>query len=352
MTSIPTITLRQDYQIPRVIRGGWQLSGDHGAVDRQRAIDDIVGFYDAGLTCFDCADIYTGVEEIYGAGLQNLANARGADAADKVKIHTKYVPDRSTLASVSRSDTRAIITRSLQRLGRERLDLVQFHWWDYAVSGMMDVVGYLADLQAEGLIDQIGVTNFDHHHVIQIANQVDLVSAQVQYSVLDQRPARDFSTAAAAHNVHLICYGVLAGGFLTDAWLGRPDPGFDFENRSLVKYRLIIEEFGGWARFQELLQIMRSIANRHDTDIAAVAARLMLENPKTGALIVGARYARHLPRLLNMFTFSLSDEDHRQIADVQRQAPGPSGDVYALERDADGIHGRIMKYDLNAGEHA
>jgi aryl-alcohol dehydrogenase-like predicted oxidoreductase len=349
MKPVPPLTMRPGYTIPRLIRGGWQLSGDHGAVDRTRAIEDVVAFVDAGIACFDCADIYTGVEELYGEALQKLANVRGQQVADSVRIHTKYVPDRASLGHLSAADTRRIITRSLGRLRRERLDLVQFHWWDYDAPGLEDTVGHLTDLKNEGLITHIGITNFGRAKMEAIAGAVDLVSAQIQFSLMDRRAALGFAESAKGRNVHLICYGVLAGGFLTDAWLGQPDPGFQFENRSLIKYRLIIDEFGGWDAFQTLLQTLRTVANRHDGDIAAVAVRAMLEDPDAAALIVGARYARHLPRLKKALEFTLTDEDHQQISAIQAGAPGPTGDVYALERDATGPHGSIMKYNLNDG---
>ena len=347
MTGVPGISLRPDYRIPRLIRGGWQLSGDHGAVDRARAVDDVVDFVDAGITAFDCADIYTGVEEIYGDALRRVADLRGTESAARIRIHTKYVPDRDRLGTLTHEDTRQIIARSLTRLGREQLDLVQFHWWDYAVAGMEDTVGHLADLQQEGLIAHIGITNFGCAQMEAIAGMVDLVSAQVQFSLLDRRPATGFAPAARNKSVHLICYGVLAGGFLTDAWLGQTDPGHYFENRSLIKYRLVIDEFGGWDAFQALLRVLEAIASRHDVDIAAVAVRAMLDDPDASALIIGARYGRHLPRLLRATTFSLTNADRAEIATVQSRSPGPVGDVYALERDATGPHGRIMKYNLN-----
>jgi len=349
MAGVPTVTLRPDYEVSRLIRGGWQLAGDHGPVDTARAVTDMVAFHDAGITTFDCADIYTGVEEIYGAGLRAIANARGAEAARSVRIHTKYVPDFESLATLTRADVERIITRSLTRLGRERLDLAQFYWWDDGVPGMLDAVGHLADLQARGLIDRIGVTNFDHVQMARIAGRVDLVSTQVQFSLLDRRPSGEFARIARESGVHIICYGVLAGGFLTDAWAGQPDPGFTFENRSLIKYRLVIEEFGGWALFQDLLAALRAIADRHGADIAAVAVRAMLEDPDAAAVIVGARYARHLPRLLKALEFELSDADRADLAAIRARAQGPNGPVFALERDKDGTHGRIMKYNLNAG---
>ena len=144
----------------------------------------------------------------------------------------------------------------------------------------------------------------------------------------------------------VLAYGSLAGGFLTDRWLGASDPGFAFDNRSLVKYRLIIEEFGGWDLFQGLLRVLRGIADRRGADIAAVAARAMLDTPGVAAVILGARYADRLRDTLRVFSIVLDEEDRRAIRAVQARAGGPCGPVYGLERDRHGSHGRIMKYGL------
>jgi hypothetical protein len=143
------------------------------------------------------------------------------------------------------------------------------------------------------------------------------------------------------------CYGTLAGGFLTDAWLGKPDPGFQFENRSLIKYRLIIDEFGSWDLFQTLLQTLKAVGDRHGVSLAAIATRWVLDQPQVAGAIVGARYARHLPKTLEVFKVALDDADRAAIAAVIAQAKGPNGPVYGLEGDRTGRHGRIMKYNLN-----
>ena len=345
-----TVTLRPGYRISRLVKGGWQLAGDHGPVEPARAVADMAAFVDAGIVAFDCADIYTGVEEMIGSFLARLAARRGAAAAAGVRVHTKYVPDLESPGRIDRSSVARVIDRSLARLGRERLDLVQFHWWDLAVPGWAECAGHLAALQAKGKIDRIGVTNFDERRLAEItASGVDVVSAQVQYSLLDRRPEAGFLEWAGANGVAVLAYGALAGGFLTDRWLGEPDPGFSFANRSLVKYRLVIEEFGGWGLFQELLRALRGIADRRGADIAAVAVRAVLDAPGTAAVILGARYADRLPRTLRVFSIALDDADRAAIRAVQARARGPAGPVYALERDRDGPHGRIMKYGLQEG---
>ena len=349
--AVETVALRPGYRISRLVKGGWQLAGDHGPVARERAVADMIAFAEAGVRAFDCADIYAGVEEMIGEFLARLAAGRGgAAAAAAIKVHTKYVPDLADLGRIDRAAVARVIDRSLARLGRERLDLVQFHWWDYGAPGAAECAGHLAALQRAGKIDRIGVTNFDEPHLAELVDAgVDVVSAQVQYSLLDRRPAGGFTDWARRSGVAVLAYGALAGGFLTDRWLGAPDPGFAFANRSFVKYRLIVEEFGGWGRLQALLRTLRAVADRRGADVAAIAIRAMLETPGVAAVVLGARYADRLPDTLRAFSIRLDEDDRRAIRAVQAQAEGPSGPVYGLERDRAGPHGRIMKYGLQAG---
>jgi aryl-alcohol dehydrogenase-like predicted oxidoreductase len=340
--------LRPGYRISRVIRGGWQLAGGHGEVDRDAAIADLVASAEAGITTFDCADIYTGVEELIGAARRVYADRHGAAALQALKVHTKFVPDLATLHEVDRIYVRTIIERSLRRLGMERLDLVQFHWWDYGVPGCVDAALWLDELRKEGKIDLIGGTNFDTVHTEKIvAAGVPLASMQVQYSLLDARPEHGLLAAAKQHDVRLLIYGTVAGGFLGDRWLGEKEPQAPLENRSLTKYKLIVDDFGGWDLFQALLRVLRYIADRHGTDIATIASRYMLDLPQVGAVIVGARSRAHLAANLKIAEIKLTDIDRSEIGAILAQRKGPEGDTFELERDRTGRHGSIMKYNLS-----
>lgn len=346
--TVETTALAPDYEISRVIKGGWQLAGDHGAVDRAAAVADMAAFLDAGVTTFDCADIYVGVEEMIGAFIADLRAQRGAAAADRVRVHTKLVPDLSLLETISGAEIEAIVDRSLRRLQVERLDLLQFYWWDLALGAPTRALDALKRCQEAGKIAHLGVTNWDVAETAPFLDAgFDLVSTQVQYSLLDRRPAAGLAPWCAERGLGLLCYGTLAGGFLTEHWLGRADPGFAFENRSLVKYRLIIDEFGPWERFQALLARLKAIADRHGVSLSAVATRWVLDQPQVAAAIVGARYARHLPKTLEVFECALSAEDREAIDTLLADAPGVQGPVFGVERDRAGRHGQIMKYNLN-----
>jgi aryl-alcohol dehydrogenase-like predicted oxidoreductase len=348
VSQVETTDLRPGHRISRVVKGGWQLAGDHGSVNRAAAIADMRAFVDAGITTFDCADIYTGVEEMIGDFIANLRRRRGAEAAERVVVHTKLVPDLSRLPDLRPDEVEAIIDRSLRRLQVDRLHLVQFFWWDLSLGNAIESLEVLKDCQRKGKIASLGVTNWDSAQIARFVEAgYDIASAQVQYSVLDQRPANGLADWARARDMQFLCYGTLAGGFLTERWLGQPDPGFAFSNRSLVKYRLIIDEFGPWELFQELLRCLGRIGEKHGVSLSSVATRWVLDQPQVAAAIVGARYARHLLQTLQSFAFALDDADRADIAALQARANGPSGPVYGLEGDRNSRHGRIMKYNLN-----
>ena len=346
--TVETVRLAPDYAISRVVRGGWQLAGGHGPIDKERAIDALIAAFDAGLTTFDCADIYTGVEELHGALRSRLLATRGAEAAANLKVHTKLVPDLSLLPNLRPSDVEAIVDRSLRRLRVERLDLVQLHWWDYAVPGWLDAIGWLDRLSAKGKVRHVGGTNFDRIRVEAILNAgIRLLSMQVQYSLLDPRPEGAFADFCRSRGVALLCYGAAAGGFLSERWLGAAEPTAPLENRSLVKYKLIVDDFGGWGLLQDLLSALKAIADRRGADIASVASRAMLDRPEVAAVIVGARSSAHVAANAAATALRLDPQDHAEIAAVTSRRRGPCGEVYELERDRAGRHGAIMKYNLN-----
>lgn len=341
--------LRPGYSISRVIKGGWQLAGGHGSFDKKQAVADMLTFVDNGITTFDCADIYTGVEAMIGEAIKALSLREHFDRDEHIQIHTKLVPDLDKLTSVTHADVEAIIDRSLKRLNLERLHLVQFYWWDLSIGNPLESLEILKRLKQKGKIRYLGCTNWDQLSMQPFTeHSFDLVSAQVQYSLLDQRPKGDFTQWCEQRAISIFCYGVLAGGFLTEYWLGKKDPGFEFENRSLIKYRLIIEDFGGWDLFQQLLQVLHDIGREHRVALSAVATRYMLDQQGVASVIIGARTALHINDTLSAFKFNLTDENLVDIMSILANKQGPGGAVYELERDRNGPHGRIMKYNLNS----
>lgn len=358
--TIPRVDLRPDFSVPQVIKGNWQIADDHSSSVRDD--DDMyrhmVSFVDAGITAFDCGDVYYGVEERIGRFIERFRRERGVDAASKVAVHTKYIPaflQEDELRNHSRQTVVDTIDRSLARLKVERLDLVQLHWWNYAIDGNVQTALILKDLQQAGKIHHIGGTNYN---VVELAKMVDagvdIVANQVQYSLTDRRAQNGMEQYCAENDIHLLCYGSIGGGLISAKWLGIADPGRPtFENVSLDKYYRIIVDFGGWALFQELLRSLDAIGRKHGVAIAAVASRYVLDQRAVAAVIQGARHDRHLAQNLKLFDFALDADDRKAIDAVLARSTGPEGDCYDLDRieDRDAVENVATEYfDVEDGK--
>jgi aryl-alcohol dehydrogenase-like predicted oxidoreductase len=339
-------TLADGYELAPVIAGCWQLATGHRLANAPRTgsltpLERLQRCVERGIYTFDCADIYTGVEELLGDLRRRLPPAEAA----RLRIHTKFVPDLAALSSLSQHDVNVAIERSLRRLGVEQIDLVQYHWWDLQVPGWVEVAGWLGELVVEGKVGRLGVTNFDTKQLRTLLEAgIPVLTHQAQYSLLDRRPAGELAALCADHDLRILAYGTLAGGLLNERFRGAAPPAED-ENRSQTKYRLIIEELGGWELFQQLLETLHTVARRRGSTLSDVASAWVLEQPRVGAVIVGVG-TRAQPEPSGITTVQLEDEDRQALERVLSAQNELPGGVYELERDRQGVHGRIMKYDL------
>lgn len=337
--TVETLKLRPDFEVSRIAKGNWQLAKDHSdrKFDQERVNADMEAHVNAGITTFVCGDIYAGVEEKIGNFRDYYRNKYGAEAASKVKVLTTYVPfflEEERLRNHSKKDCEQVVDRSLKRLRQERLDLVQMHWWNYDIPGFLEMALALQELQKAGKIHHLGATNFDTVHMKAMFDAgIDIVSHTVQYSLLDRRPEHGMVELCKANNCHLICYGVLGGGLISEKWLGIPDPGGPYlENVSLDKYYRIVCDFGGWDLFQELMRTVKAIADKHGVTMANVATRYVLDREQAAIAIIGTRDARHVQTNLKPFEFKLDAEDYAQINAVLAKSIGPKGDCYEIDR--------------------
>jgi aryl-alcohol dehydrogenase-like predicted oxidoreductase len=331
--------LAGDYDFCRLINGGWQLSPGHsierpGTEGTLQAWSKLV---EAGFTTFDVADIYSGVEELAGRVAARFQPGR-------VQVHTKCVPDRSRLACLQAAEIEAMIDGSLRRIGVERIDLVQFHWWDFNVDGWVEALQTLDCLREAGKIRHLGVTNFDAARLETLLDAgLPIRTNQVQYSLLDRRPGGELTTTCRRRGIDLLAYGTLAGGLFSKRWIREPCPDPGTVNRSLLKYLLIMEDCGGWDAQQLRLETLSTIAEKHDVDSTTIAMRWVLECAGVAALIVGSAGAGYVEKNLRLFDFRLDSDDHLAL---EREAPGGlHGQVYQLERESE-RHASIMRYEL------
>ena len=321
--------LAPDLSISRVLTGLWQIADmerDGQQLDLVATAREMEPYIKAGLTTFDMADHYGSAEEIAGF----FTREHGSEA---VQTLTKWVPKPGPS---TREEVREAVELSLRRMQTERLDLLQFHAWNYADPSYLDTLFYLQELKDEGMILHLGLTNTDTAHLRMIVNSgIRITSNQVCFSLLDQRAqAHGMIDLCRKHGITLLAFGALAGGFLTERWLNQPEPAQDeLETWSEMKYRRFIREAGGWGNLQGLLRVVHAIAERHSVSMANVVCRYVLDQPAVGGIIIGARLglSEHRDDNMRIFEFVLDDADKAEIiaaVDRLRPIPGDCGDEY------------------------
>ena len=325
MTRLPRREIASGYSVARITTGLWQVADqerDGRPFELDAAAEALAAYIGDGFDTIDMADHYGSAEIIAGKAV--------GLAAHRPVLMTKWVPEPGPMTP---DVVRAAVEHSLERLGVDRIDLLQLHWWTYGHSGYLDAMAELTKLREEGLIGHIGLTNFDTAHLRLLLKQgFEIATNQVCFSLLDRRAAGAMSELCARHGVHILAFGTLAGGFLSERWLGAEDPE-RIGDWSKAKYRRYIDAAGGWQRFQALLRVLDWIAKRHEVSIANVACRWVLDHPAVASIIIGARLGEREHRQDNARTlsFELDEEDRRTLDAVLEDMtpiPGDCGDEY------------------------
>lgn len=324
---VERIRLADDLEISRALTGLWQIADmerDGTTVDADAASEEMRRYVDVGLTTFDMADHYGSSELISGRYEERWPGT--------AELMTKWVPKPGV---ASKADAREAVERALRRMKRESLPLLQFHAWSYADPGWLDCMYALKELQEEGLIRNLGVTNTDAAHLKMLLDSgFKIVSNQVCYSLLDQRAAGDLAKVCTEYDVKILAFGTIAGGFLTEKWLGVPEPAMDdLTTWSQMKYKRFIDTAGGWTKFQNLLAVMKRISDRLNVSMANVACRSILDTPAVGGVIVGARLGKshHVDDTLDLFRVDLDRQAHDELQEALSNLdpiPGDCGDEY------------------------
>jgi aryl-alcohol dehydrogenase-like predicted oxidoreductase/enamine deaminase RidA (YjgF/YER057c/UK114 family) len=310
-----------------VITGLWQvadLERDGAELDRSQAAAALVDYVGEGYTCFDMADHYGSAELIAAEAMRLLKQQKHPDR-DRVKYFTKWCPEP---LQCSYDAVRAGVSERLERLNTDCIDLLQLHWWSFDHPGYIDVFDHLSRLQQDGLIANLGVTNFDtdHLHVL-LSCGYHIASNQVCLSVLDRRALNEMSDVCVENDVNLLAYGTLAGGLLNERWLGHAQPA-DISDWSKMKYMRFIEAVGGWQVFQNVLATLNQIAVQHGVSIANVATRWVQQQAAVSGIIIGARLTESQHRDSNnaLKTLQLTDDNLSQIDQLSDQLQSIAGD--------------------------
>ncbi|OJF95564.1 aldo/keto reductase, partial [Pararhizobium antarcticum] len=328
MSKLPDrIALTKDLSISRMVCGLWQVADiekNGTVIDPEQGADALQAYARDGFDTFDMADHYGSAEVITGRLLSRY------DTGTRPVAFTKWCPEPGPMTA---DVVRRGVEERLTRLGVDTVDLLQFHWWSFEHPAWLDALHEMQKLREEGLIGALGLTNFDAGHLaLALADGIEIATNQVSFSLVDRRAAGPLSELCANSNVKLLAYGTLCGGFLSEKWLGQPEP-LNIPDWSRSKYKRFIDTAGGWEAFQGILRAAAGIAAKHGVSISNVASRWVLEHEAVAAMIIGARIGEneHRGDNLNVFSFALDEEDHAALTAAfagTKPIPGDCGDEY------------------------
>ena len=324
MSGIPSYQLTRSLQISRAITGLWQIADmerDGNTLDPKTTSEFMEPYVSRGFTTFDMADHYGSAEII--AGYFKHHSPHGSE----VQLLTKWVPKPGP---VTFDQVRKAVQERCTRLQTDQVDLLQYHSWNFSNPYWLDTLFHLQQLQDEGLIRAIGTTNFDTAHLrIASSSGIKIVSNQISYSLIDQRGGGAMADYCSENEIAILAYGTLCGGFLSQKWLGKPEPtSSELSNWSLMKYKRFIDAAGGWSKLQDLLNVLKEVSNETDRSISTIASRYQLNQKAVGAVIIGARLGEssYLEDAHSLFTFNLSTQQSERIREVLHTLTPISGD--------------------------
>lgn len=332
---IPTIKLGgkdSTLEVSRTIQGYWQLAGGHGRYKPEDAIENMKAHFDAGITTLDTADIYGASEGIVGKYMKTNPQAIPC---------TKFCCFKF-LDEIDKTEVRTRIEKQCERLQVSKLPLVQFFWSNYNEKRYVDVALMLTELKEEGLIQEIGATNFDLPRLKELKNAgVPIISHQVQLSAMDQRPVQSgMADWCKENDISLIAFGTVGSGILSDLYLGQDAPTKQQQNTASMRmYSNTAARFGDWKLVQELLRTMDAIAKEVESsgrcegaNISNIAQRYVLDTPAVASVLIGVRNQNHIAENLRTHSFELTSAERDAINAVVAKRKGPKGDVWDLER--------------------
>ncbi|KAJ4331593.1 hypothetical protein N0V87_009045 [Didymella glomerata] len=308
--SLETFKIK-DSDLPRLFAGLWQLSSPSwGVVSQSQMFEQFSEYITRGFSAFDMAGHYGDAEIIFGRLRSSLPRSMDVFGATKYCVFHRI--------TVTPTVVRANVAERCQRMSANHVDLLQFHWQDYNDHQYIQVLHILRE---DERVRHLGLCNFDTLRLQEVIdNNIDVVTNQVQFSLVDARPRFRMGEVCTRHNVKLLTYGTLCGGFLAEKWLGKTEPqlfGAD-STPSQRKYFEMIQTWGDWDLFQTLLRTLKDIAIKHSVSISNVATRWVLDFPYVGAVIVGARMgvSEHTEENLKTYGWRLGDDDQANIEKV------------------------------------
>ncbi len=307
-----------DLQLTAIGFGAWAIGGGDwqyawGPQEDKESIEAIHRALDAGINWIDTAAVY-GLghsEEVVGSALKSTS----AKPYIFTKCAMTWGEDRKIVQTMKK--IRAEVEGSLCRLGVDVIDLYQIHW---PVPDAEIEEGWttMAELQREGKVRYIGVSNFSVAQMERALKIAPITSLQPPYSMINRSNEAEILPFCRTHGIGVINYSPMQSGLLTGSMTKEriakmPQDDFRRNTKQFQEPQI--------SRNLDLVELLRSIGKRHNVEPGGVAIAWTLHNPAITAAIVGGRSAKQVDGVLPAATFRLSEEEFSEIGKFLTERP-------------------------------
>ena len=309
-----------DLQITPIGVGAWAMGGGNwafswGRQEDKNSIDAIHAALDAGINWIDTAAIYGHghSEEVVGKAIAGRPN--------RPYIFTKcgiiWNEQRQISRSLKADSIRREVEASLRRLKLDAIDLYQIHWPDPEPE-VEEGWQTLAQLKQEGKVRNIGVSNFNAAQMKRAQKIAPITSLQPPYNIVTSDIETEVLPFCREHNIGVIVYSPMKSGLLTGKMTRERIaklPPDDFRPRTVsFKEPLLTRNLG-------LVDILRTIGDRHGHTPGEVAIAWTLRAPVVAGAIVGMRSAQQAKEIVCSAEFRLSNNEVLEIESYLKSHP-------------------------------
>jgi aryl-alcohol dehydrogenase-like predicted oxidoreductase len=298
--------------VSRLCLGTWALSGLWGG-QVEPAVRAVRRAFDLGVNFFDTA-------RAYGEGAAEAGLARGLGDLlrthrSEVVIATKGGLQNQENSVVRNSDPeflRTSLVASLRSLGTDYVDLFLVHWPDATIP-LAETAGVLAGFVEEGLVRQVGVSNFT---VGQMAEFGPAAVTQVPYNLLARKVERDILPHCQVAGVPVMGWSALAHGLLT----GALRPGHAFAHDDWRAYSPVFQG-DRFAAVVAVVDRLAAFAADRGISVAQLALAWVLHHPAGVVPVIGAQVPEHVEDSLRALEVRLSEADLAELDQIVAAAP-------------------------------
>lgn len=299
-----------DLHITPIGFGAWAIGGSGwsfawGSQDDDESIKAIQRAIDLGINWIDTAAVY-GLghsEEVVARALKGISN--------RPYVFTKcsqvWDDKREVRTILKAGSLRKEVEDSLRRLQVDVIDLYQIHWPNADIEEGWTT---LAELQQQGKVKYIGVSNFNVEQMQRIQKIAPITSLQPPYSLLNRDIEKEILPFCLSQNIGVINYSPMASGMLTGAMTRERIqnlPADDWRRRSANFTEPNL------SRNLELVELLKQIGERHGKSSGEVAIAWTLRHPAITGAIVGGRSAKQVEGVVGAAEFRLSEGEINEI---------------------------------------